>query len=288
MSAVTWPRTCDTLTKWVPSQPTSPHWYTVERLQALLAAYLAEDRRQGRRRTVREVVAEFDGLSGSVAQRQVVEGAQLHRATLEDLVRGECLDTPVVTRLLKAMQDRARPVLPAVLGLIGEAHLRKQLIEHYGVEATSITYKKYADSADGIPYILELALGWYPDCRASAGRTTLLGYNFTPALRMPFQELPNLYVAAAVDYRDPVVLAVHLTSPRLDATDRGKTAVVLPPAVTEALAEGMQAVSKRWQKLKKALEREGHAALRAEQERRRHDRQLSVKEGVVPVSLRDM
>src|SRR5947208_2202352 len=80
------PCTAPTWKKWCPSQPTSPHWYTVDRFQALLAAYLAEDRRLRRVRTVREVVAEFAGLAGTAAQKAVTTEAGLLHAKLEDLV----------------------------------------------------------------------------------------------------------------------------------------------------------------------------------------------------------
>ena len=75
-------------------------------------AYLSTDRRTDRVRTIREIVAEFDGLSGVKAGHEVCATAGLHRATLEDLVSGEILDTELVTRLLDAMQARAREVKP--------------------------------------------------------------------------------------------------------------------------------------------------------------------------------
>ena len=73
----------------MPNRPTSPHWYSPARFQQLLAGYLIEDRRTGRSRTVREVIAEFDGLSGVKARQEVAFDAGLHRATLEDLVAEE-------------------------------------------------------------------------------------------------------------------------------------------------------------------------------------------------------
>jgi hypothetical protein len=45
--------------KWKPSDPTSPHWYDLERFQRLIAAYVAHDADNGRSRTVRELVSEF-------------------------------------------------------------------------------------------------------------------------------------------------------------------------------------------------------------------------------------
>jgi DNA topoisomerase VI subunit B len=49
--------------KWKPSDPTSPHWYGPEHLKRLIAGYLVQDEDNGRRRTVREFVSEFRGLT---------------------------------------------------------------------------------------------------------------------------------------------------------------------------------------------------------------------------------
>src|SRR5262249_38251727 len=59
--------------KWLPSHPTSSHWYDLERFTRLISAYLAHDADNGRQRTAREFVAEFDGLAGSVKQSRVLE-----------------------------------------------------------------------------------------------------------------------------------------------------------------------------------------------------------------------
>jgi hypothetical protein len=48
--------------KWKPSEPTSPHWYTTAHLERLIGAYIKHDVDNGRERTVRELVAEFRGL----------------------------------------------------------------------------------------------------------------------------------------------------------------------------------------------------------------------------------
>src|SRR5262249_16470093 len=58
--------------KWRPRNPTSPHWYDESRLQRYLAAHVARDRDRGHRRTVREFIAEFRGLSGTAAQRKII------------------------------------------------------------------------------------------------------------------------------------------------------------------------------------------------------------------------
>jgi hypothetical protein len=57
--------------KWKPSEPPSPHWYGVEHLERLIGAYIKHDTDNGRERTVRELVAEFRGLSATAKQKSV-------------------------------------------------------------------------------------------------------------------------------------------------------------------------------------------------------------------------
>src|SRR5262249_47160087 len=151
------------------------------------------------RRTVREVVAEFDGLSGSGAQKQVTSDAGLVRATtLEDLVRHGHMDVDAVARLLQAMQTRARTIKPRTLGVLGDDHLRTTLVQQFAVEPASVKYKKYEDVADGLPYVLELACGWYANWATDRKATKLLGVNFSPALRVPFHGVGDLFDQARI------------------------------------------------------------------------------------------
>jgi hypothetical protein len=59
--------------KWRPRDPTSPHWYDLQRFQRYLAAHVARDRDLGHGRTVREFIGEFRGLAGTARQRQIKE-----------------------------------------------------------------------------------------------------------------------------------------------------------------------------------------------------------------------
>jgi hypothetical protein len=136
------PRTTPNGPKWMPHQPTSAHWYTVERLRALIAAYLTEETHGGRARTAREFVAEFDGLSGSTKPKRVLEAAGLSRAYLHDLIEHGDVALEPVTRLLKAMRLESRPVKPAALGVLGEAHVRTFLTTHAHVEPETLKYRK--------------------------------------------------------------------------------------------------------------------------------------------------
>lgn len=213
-------RTDGAWSKWQPQHPTSPHWYTPERLRALLAAYIAADRETDRGRTVREVVVEFAGLSGTAKQKAVTDAAGLTGARLEDLVVGGDVDASRVKRLLLAMQQASRPIRPAALGVLGKAHLTTQLTTNWGVNAESIHYLKKHGTERGVAFVIETAFG----VRASGPRVLLVGLNFSPVLNPnTFHQVVSFVGDEWVDSLDEVVLVVHMASPCLRFSDRGKS-----------------------------------------------------------------
>jgi len=148
--------------KWGPSDPTSAHWYTAQHLERLIAGYIAHDQDNGRERTVRELVAEFRGLSGSAKQKKVLDDTGLHRAPLSSLVLETGINTEVVVALLTAMQTHSKPVKPVALGIIGKDHFRRRF-EAAGCQMESFDYRKAIDTADGISTVVETAFGWCPE-----------------------------------------------------------------------------------------------------------------------------
>jgi hypothetical protein len=122
-------RTANDWTKWLPSDPTSAHWYNAERLENLIGSFIAAERTGGRARTVREFVSEFRGLSGSAKQKQVMREGGTERAYLHDLgTGGGSLNRSALERLLAAMQEFSSPVKPDGLGVLGEQHFRQRLL----------------------------------------------------------------------------------------------------------------------------------------------------------------
>jgi DNA topoisomerase VI subunit B len=223
-------RTTDTWTKWKPSDPTSAHWYTAEQLCTLIAAYVAAERRGGRALFVREFVAEFRGLSSTVKRRAVLDGLPLAGLHLHDLVTKGDLDRRLIAKLLKRMQTASTPVPPRALGVLGEAHLRTWL-ETYGGKVHTCRYKRLAaiDETTGLPFVVEVAFAARQDRQP---RRLLTGINFAPTLADPFRVfkgyglgLDGLLSSLHVDVGDPVTVVVHLTSPHLNFTDRGKASL---------------------------------------------------------------
>jgi hypothetical protein len=224
---------------------------------------------------VRELLAEFDGLTGVQARVDVQAAAGLSRATLTDLVQGDRLDTAVISRLLRAMQERARPVKPEALGVLKQDYVTG-MFTGKGMAADTVTYRCAKGVADGLPYILEMACGWGEDPEAC--RRLLYGYNHAPTLRTPFFRLPAWLQRADIEVADPVTVLVHLAYPRLEATDRGKTSVTLPWSLERVLEETFQKATQRWTKLKQHVRRAGRKQALQEARERRQQRPLSTKE----------
>ncbi len=102
--------------KWRPRNPTSPHWYDEARLQRYLAAHVARDRDLGQRRTVRDFVAEFRGLSGTAVQRKILTEVGCSHQSLASFFGVRRVNRDGVAKLLAAMQKYSKPVVPKLLG----------------------------------------------------------------------------------------------------------------------------------------------------------------------------
>lgn len=270
---------------WRPTAPTSPHWYTPERLRALIAAYVAAEGAGERTRTVRELVAEFAGLSGSAKRKAVTDAAGLTACVLRDVVHDGDIDMDATERLLVAMQRESRALKPAVLGAIDEHHLRETLVADYFVAADTVRYKKVEGVVDGLPFVLEAAFGIHMAGFAECGRDLAVGLNWSPALRVPIRELYSMMAAQRIDGTDPVSLVVHLICPRLEYTDRGKTQIALPLGIRDALETCITAVAKSWKGLKRQADRDGRVSERdLEAERRAQQPQpLTMKDAAYTV-----
>jgi DNA topoisomerase VI subunit B len=217
--------------KWNPSDPTSPHWYTPERMERLIAAYVAHDAGNGRGRTVREFIAEFRGLSGSAKQQAVGADSRTARATLADLINNNRVDARQCAALLRAMQKHSKPVKPAMLGIISRAHLEARF-KAIGCEMETFEYRKIEDHDDNeLPFVIETAFGWFGDDR---GRRLVTGVNWSPGIINPFRQLggpghslDSILSEQRVGRDEPVILVLHCAYPRVEYLDRGKSAVAV-------------------------------------------------------------
>jgi hypothetical protein len=243
----TWQATNPSWKKWLPCKPTSPHWYELPHLERLIGAYIAHDRRAEKDRLVSELLAEFDGLSGSQKRTKVLDETGLKRVKLSELVAGDRLDSARITGLLLAMKKHTRPVKPAALGIIGEDHLRARLLA-MGVVPESFRYSKKLDGSKckkshpatdekacfpEVPCVLEAAFGWRGE-ESEDRRRIVTGANWSAAIKNPFrsfgntgQGLENVLTAKRAAADEPIVYILHLAHPRVEYTDRGKSAFVI-------------------------------------------------------------
>jgi DNA topoisomerase VI subunit B len=256
--------------KWRPSDPTSPHWYTPDDLAHLLAAMLHVERMGGRSRTIRDIVAEFQGLSASAKRKAVLNDTGLARVLLKDLVDGDTLKMDTVGALLAAMQRHARPVNPTTLGVLGRAHVEAYLnARRFGL----IDYRKQADVTDDLPYVLEVAMGVTDDKDQTDGRCVLAGVNWAGPLSSPFRSLELWLNTAMAQRSDPLTIVVHVAIPRPTFADRSKQTLALPESISWQLESLIRQVTHRWTAAKRVALRSERADVRAEERLQRLHRQ---------------
>jgi len=219
--------------KWRPNEPTSAHWYEAEHLIRLIGAYIAHDQDMGKDRTVREVVAEFRGLSSTAKQKMVLDATGLGRVNLSALEKDNTVDRGKIESLLTAMKKYTKPVKPSALGVIGKDNFAKKF-EVNGCDMKSFDYCKVADESDeGLPFIIETAFGWFGE-NSTAPRRMVTGVNWSPGIINPFRELgtfgqslDSILEQQRIGWKEPVVFLLHCAYPRVEYTDRGKSAVVI-------------------------------------------------------------
>jgi len=230
-------QTDPTWRKWLPSDPTSAHWYDPERLERLAAAYVANDQDHKRSRTVREFISEFRGLSGTAKQKAVLEDTGTARTALADLFIDGRANRATITVLLKMMKAATRIVRPADLGVICKDHIAKRF-EAAGAHLETFNYKRMLRDDDGIPAVIEIAFGYCPN--GTRERRIITGVNWSVGINDPFrqlgqygQSLDTYLQEQRVGRYEPIILLVHLACPHFAYTDRGKSAVALRGKVTE-------------------------------------------------------
>ena len=95
----------------------------------------------------------------------------------------------------------------------------------------SFEYRRVMRVEDGIPWVIETAFAWCPKAKQ---RRLITGVNWSPGILNPFRELgrfgtslDTILTRARCDTDDPVILVLHIACPRVEYTDRGKSALVL-------------------------------------------------------------
>jgi hypothetical protein len=226
--------------KYLPSDPTSPWWYTEETLSTLLHAHLARVRGGAGDLPVKEFVKDFRGLARSAAAAKVCRLLPgLERITDFD-------DRPdAIGKLLGAMRTVAKKPSHKVMGAVGEGHFRERFEEWYGVE--KLWYKAEAiETPEGIPYVIEAAVA-ETECPGEL----FYGVNFSPTFSDPLAGTwlagPEFGSSGADGFLERACVspsngsctaaAVHIISPATTFLDRGKTKLKITPTVARRIGE---------------------------------------------------
>jgi DNA topoisomerase VI subunit B len=223
--------------KWRPRNPTSPHWYDESRLQRYLAAHVARDRDLGQRRTVRQFIAEFRGLSGTAIQRKVLAEVGCSHQSLAQFFGVDQVNRVGIAKLLAAMRKHSKPVAPKHLGVIGGDHLKQRFLAAGGnIETFKYQYRK-GMTPDGIPYVVEFAFGLHQSGLtqgAAVTRKIVTGANWSVGIKNPFRAfgstgegLENTLAKVRANASSPVICALHLASAYIQYADRGKSSIIL-------------------------------------------------------------
>jgi hypothetical protein len=108
-----------------------------------------------------------------------------------------------------------------------------------GADLKTFNYKRLLRDDAGLPTVIEIAFGYCPD--APATRRLITGVNWSVGINNPFRQLGengdslDTYLEMQrVGRNEPVILLVHLASPRIAYTDRGKSALALGGAIISA------------------------------------------------------
>jgi DNA topoisomerase VI subunit B len=260
--------------KWLPSDPTSAHWYDAESFGRLIAGTITTDQEKGRSTLVREFIATFRGMSRSSTQKLILDELGAARMTVEALF-AEGQNQDGTAALLDALQAVTKPVKPADLGVIGRDHMERRCIDAGG-DVDTFYYIKQVGVTDGLPWVLEAAFAW---CPKAEGRRLVAGCNWSPGILNPFRDLDEVLADQRINEDEPVLVIIHLSCPILAFVDRGKSALALDDEIEAAVEATVIKVTASWAKQIKAEERDA-SAMQRRRDRLIRSRQVSDKEAV--------
>jgi DNA topoisomerase VI subunit B len=219
--------------KWLPSWPTSAHWYDQSRFRRYMAAHI--DHRGDI--TVREFISEFRGMTGTAKQKAVLAETGASHVALLNYFGLHKANAKNIAKLLASLNKHTKRVPPADLGVIGKDHLF-HLMEAAGGDPKTLTYNRTFGETAGIPRVIEFAFGIHRDglnnARRGPSRQVITGVNWSPGINNPFQRLgrfgqglDGILAEVRANTTQPVIAVLHLACPRVAYTDRGKSAIVV-------------------------------------------------------------
>ena len=219
--------------KYVPSDPTSAHWYSPASLKALVFSHIAAARNGARDLPLGEFVRQFQGLSRTSKAKAICAelSAFRHLSDFEE-------DPDSVAELLRRMQEASKPPKAAALGFVGEAHFRAFFEDVYEVKEAKYV-RRSGSLPSGLPFTFEFALAhlnepghlytainYSPTFGDPLEGTTLAGPQFKASgIRGFLSQGHALPKSERAWYFSPasVAVAVHIITHAPIYLDRGKT-----------------------------------------------------------------
>jgi DNA topoisomerase VI subunit B len=238
--AETYKSTRENIKKYVPSQPTSPHWYSGESLKVLVFSHIAAAERGGKDLPLGTFVRQFAGLT-STAKAKVVCSHLPWVSHLSDFKE----DPQHVHLLLAAMKAETKPPKASALGYVGQEHFRTFFESVYEVKGFKYV-KRSGTLPSGLPFTFEFALAtldepghlycginFSPTFGDPLEGTTLAGPRFKAnGIRGFLSQGYALPTTESAWYSTPasVAVAAHIITPAPIFLDRGKTRLNLEGA----------------------------------------------------------
>ena len=228
-------------TKWLPSNPTCPHWYDYQRFERYMAAHVARRQKKGQAQfTVREFLSEFRGLTSTIKQKAILEEFAASRMPLAEFFgTSKSVNTKRIGKLLESMKHRTKKVPAQQIGVIGQDHFLKLFMADGG-DPETFQYRRKFNVIDGVPRVIEFAFGVHAAGLKNTGdlavprRRLINAVNWSAAIGNPFRSLGRLGEGAEsllTDLRarrdDPIIAVLHYACPRVAYLDRGKSAIAL-------------------------------------------------------------
>jgi DNA topoisomerase VI subunit B len=169
--------TREEIKKYVPSQPTSPHWYSAESLKVLVFSHIAHAHDGGQDLPLGTFVRQFAGLTSTKKAKAVCSRMPSGITHLSDFEH----DPESVVLLLAAMKGETKEPKAASLGHVGEEHFRNFFEGIY--EVNELKYVKRSGTLpSGLPVTFECALATLEE----PGHL-YCGINFSPTFGDPLE-----------------------------------------------------------------------------------------------------
>jgi hypothetical protein len=143
---------------------------------------------------------------------------------LSDLVADKDIDLAKVERLLAAMQTSSKPIKPARLGVIGQAHFEKALAAT-GIEKCRYWKEEmFDDTGARLPVVMEIAFA-INNLAVRQKQRRAIGLNWSPVFKMPSGYIAEAFNECRIELNDAVTIFMHIAQPCFTFSDHGKGAL---------------------------------------------------------------